>query len=159
MNKTVIKQEKMIKKIFVLLFLILLFAPKSWAKHYYPEKYYQNQWCGKWNGAKEYRLKDKTRVDCVTKNYAVEFDFAPKWAESFGQAKYYAEMTGKKPAVILIIEQPSDWKYYNRLNSIARKNGVTLWYMKSPDYGKHSQNTQNINYKNMKKFIHKTLAI
>lgn len=81
----------MIKKIFVLLFFILLFAPKSWAKHSYPEKYYQNQWCGKWNGSKEDRLKDKTRVDCVTKNYAIEFDFAPKWAESFGQAKYYAK--------------------------------------------------------------------
>lgn len=147
------------KKFFIFVFVIIICAQSSLAKHFYPEKYYQNQWCGKWNGAKEYRLKDKTRVDCVTKNYAVEFDFAPKWAESFGQAKYYAEMTGKKPAVILIIEKPSDWKYYNRLNSIARKNGVTLWYMKSPDYGKHSQNTQNINYKNMKKFIHKTLAI
>lgn len=48
----------MIKKIFVLLFLTLLFVPKSWAKHSYPEKYYQNQWCGKWNGAKEYTIKD-----------------------------------------------------------------------------------------------------
>lgn len=64
-------------------------------------------------------------------------------------------MTGKKPAVILIVEKPSDWKHYNRLNAIARKNGVTLWYTKSPDYGK---NSQYINYKNIKNLLHKNLA-
>lgn len=148
-----------LKKILAFMFFCSCLNQVSFAKHLYPEKYYQKQWCGKWNGTEEYRLKDETRVDCLTKNYAVEFDFAHKWAESFGQAKYYAEMTGKKPAVIIIIEQPSDWKYYNRINAIARKNGVTLWYMKSPKYGQNPQNLQNINYKKMKNFIYKTLAL
>lgn len=138
-------REKMIlKKIYILIFACLFSCQVTDAKHFYPEKYYQNQWCSKWNGIAEYRLKDKTRIDCLTKNYAVEFDFAPKWAESMGQAQYYAEMTGKKPAVILILEKPSDWKYYNRLNAIARKNGVTLWFIISPVYGKN--NLSNINH-------------
>ena len=38
--------------------------------------------------------------------YAVEFDFAEKWAEAVGQALYYALKTGKKPAVVLIMEDP-----------------------------------------------------
>ena len=33
-------------------------------KHH--ERYYQTQLCKKLNGVMEYRLKDKTRVDCLT---------------------------------------------------------------------------------------------
>ncbi|MCR5261072.1 MAG: hypothetical protein K6C94_04465 [Candidatus Gastranaerophilales bacterium] len=122
------------KKLFILLLIIFVFEPVVSANHLYPEKYYQTEWCGKWNGKQEYKLKDSTRVDCLTKNYAVEFDFAPKWAESVGQSLYYAKMTKKHPAVILIIEKPADWKYYHRLNKIAADYNITVWYMKSPAY-------------------------
>lgn len=123
-------------KKFLITFLFLIISISVEAGHLYPEKYYQSAWCGKRQGKAEYKLKDNTRVDCLTANYAVEFDFAPKWAESFGQAKYYAKMTGKKAAVILIIEKPSDWKYYHRLKAICEENDVTLWYIKSPVYNK-----------------------
>lgn len=128
--------------IFILIIIFIFsFAPVASA-HQYPEKYYQEQWCDKWHGKQEYKLKDNTRVDCLTKNYAVEFDFAPKWAESIGQSLYYSKMTNKKPAVILIIEKPSDWKYYHRLNKIAHDHNITVWYMKSPVY-----NSNNISKK------------
>ena len=31
------------------------------------------------DGQIEYVLEDKTRVDCLTEDFAVEFDFASKW--------------------------------------------------------------------------------
>ena len=46
------------------------------------EAYYQNEWCTPDFGRKEVILWDMTRVDCITKDYAIEFDFAKKWAES-----------------------------------------------------------------------------
>ena len=131
------------KKLFLLILMLLFGANVSVAAHLYPEKYYQTEWCGKWNGKQEYKLKDNTRVDCLTTNYAVEFDFAPKWAESIGQALYYAKKTKKHPAVILIIEKPADWKYYHRLNEIAQDYHVTVWYMKSPDYNNKGKNIPN----------------
>lgn len=118
----------------LLLFLLFLSLPAMADKHVYSEKYYQNEWCSRWYGKQEVILPDKTRVDCVTRNFAVEFDFAFKWAESIGQALYYSKMTGKKPAIILIIEKPSDFKHYKKAEKITSDLGIKLWYMKSPKY-------------------------
>lgn len=104
------------------------------AAHLYPEKYYQNIWCEKWGGTAEYKLPDKTRVDCLTENYAAEFDFAPKWAEAVGQSLYYSKMTGRKAAIVLIIEKDEDFVYYRRAKLLADDNNIQLWYMKKPDY-------------------------
>lgn len=82
------------------------------------EAYYVTNWCHPDFGKREFMLWDKTRVDCLTKDYAIEFDFAKKWAESAGQALYYGKMTGKKPAVVLILEAPSDLKYVKRVERI-----------------------------------------
>lgn len=128
------------------LFIALLFGlliQESFAAHTYPEKYYQNLWCSKWRGKQEVRLYDGTRIDCETKNYVVEFDFAPKWAESVGQSLHYARVTGKKPAIILIIEQDGDFKYYHRLKPLCEKYSIALWYMKSPQYSKEAVISQN----------------
>ncbi len=104
----------------------------AYAAHPFPEKYYQNAWCSKWNGRQEVKLIDSTRVDCITKNYAIEFDFAPKWAEAVGQSLHYSRMTGKKPAIILIIEKGEDFKYYNRVKPLCEKYNIALWYMRPP---------------------------
>lgn len=119
------------------LFLVLFLAFGSCqvnAARIFNEAYYQNEWCDRWNGSAEVELSDTTRVDCVTKNYAAEFDFAPKWAEAIGQSLHYSRMTGKKPAIILIIEKPSDFKYYDRTKPLADKYGIKLWYMKGVFY-------------------------
>ena len=121
----------MIKKI-LLSWLFSIIQLSCYAAKLYNEAYYQNQWCNKWHGIIEYKLSDNTRVDCLTKNYAVEFDFAKKWAESVGQSLHYGMMTGKKPAIILILEKPKDYIYYNRLKPLCTKYGITLWYIKSP---------------------------
>lgn len=120
----------------IILFLVISFLiPNNcYAAKIYNEKYYQNEWAQKWGGVQEYKLKDGTRVDVVTKNYAVEFDFAPKWAEAFGQSLHYAKMTNKKPAIILIIEKPKDFKYYYRLKALCDNYNVKLWYVKGVFY-------------------------
>lgn len=123
-------------KHFILL-LIFIFGIQVFAAHEYPERYYQNKWCSKWHGEQEYKLNDNTRVDCITTNYAVEFDFAPKWAESVGQSLHYAEKTGKKPAIILIIEKESDWKHYRKVKPLCKKYNIQLWYMVKPNYRKY----------------------
>lgn len=116
--------------------------PSSFSDKIYNEAYYQNLWCNKWHGISEYKLPDNTRIDCLTKNYAVEFDFAKKWAEAVGQSIHYGMMTGKKAAIILIIEQPNDFVYYHRLKKICTEHNITLWYMKSPLY----ENKLNLQY-------------
>lgn len=116
---------------FFALFFITLAAE---AARDFKEQYYQNIWCSRFYGVSEVKLPDKTRVDCVTKHYAIEFDFADKWAEGLGQSLHYARMTGKTPAVVLIIEDPADFVYYKRLKPLAKQTGVKLWYIKSPYY-------------------------
>ena len=79
------------------------------------EKDYVNKYC---SGIIEYTLPDKTRVDCLTEEYAIEFDYAKKWAESIGQSLYYAKKTGKKPAVAIITSGEKDLKYINRIREV-----------------------------------------
>ena len=92
------------------------------------EAYYVSQWCGDF-GQREFLLWDNTRVDCLTKDYAVEFDFAKKWAESVGQALYYSKMTGKKPAVALILSDLKDYRYVKRVERLD--NGIKIFLIKA----------------------------
>ena len=118
----------MIMPIALLLILLFLAAP-ALAAHPYPEKDYADAWCKASGGEREFVLRDNTRVDCLKKNYAIEFDFAGKWAESIGQALHYGRLTGETPAVVLIIEKPSDWNHYWKVRKIAKKKGVKVWYV------------------------------
>ena len=93
------------------------------------EAYYQNQWCTADFGRKEAVLWDMTRVDCLTKDYAIEFDFAKKWAESIGQALYYSKLTGKAPAVVLILTAPTDYKYVKKIERL--ENGIKIFLVKA----------------------------
>lgn len=120
------------KKNFILLAILLSTSLSCFAAHLYPEKYYQNEWCAKACGRTEVRLDDSTRVDCVTTEYAIEFDFAQKWAESVGQSLYYAEKTGLKPGIVLIMEKDTDYKYYKRVKVLADKYNIKLWCMSAP---------------------------
>lgn len=99
------------------------------AKHLHSEYYYQMKHC---DGKIEYKLPDKTRVDCLTKKYSIEVDYAAKWAEATGQSLHYARMTGKKAGIQLIVEKPSDMRYYHRLmdNIKFYKLPITVWIIK-----------------------------
>lgn len=90
--------------------------------HKHNEASYQQAWCNARGGVMEYENRDKTRVDCLTDTHAVEFDFANKWAESIGQALHYGIMTGRKPKVVLILDEPkAQMVYFKRIKKIAKK--------------------------------------
>lgn len=93
------------------------------------EAYYVSQWCRDDFGKTEFLLWDNTRVDCLTKDYAIEFDFAKKWAESVGQSLYYSKMTGKKPAVALILTDLSDYRYVKRVERLD--NGIKIFLIRA----------------------------
>lgn len=133
------------KKI-IYVFLGLFVLNSAFAKHYLPEKYYQQEWCTKNNGIMEYKLIDDTRVDCLTKDYAVEFDFATKWAEAVGQSLHYSRMTGKKAGINLIIEKPEDFKYYNRIVPLCKMYDISLWYSEKPSNYEDYSNEISIDY-------------
>ena len=103
-----------IKSINIVLAVIVYFlAASAQGREKMYEKDYVKMYC---KGEIEYVLPDKTRVDCLTDEYAIEFDYAKKWAESIGQSLYYSRMTNRKPAVAIIIKSPSDEKYIERIH-------------------------------------------
>jgi len=115
------------KYILILLVGILFFGCSNYDKvTKHNEKYYQTQLCNRLNGVMEYRLKDRTRVDCLTSEYAIEVDWAKKWAESIGQSLYYAQMTNKTPAVGLICGE-NDTRFLKRLKTVAKKEHIKIF--------------------------------
>ena len=65
----------------------------------------------------------------MTKDYAIEFDFAKKWAESVGQSLYYAKMTNRLPAVAIILTKWSDMIYVKRIERL--NNGIKIFLIKA----------------------------
>ena len=109
----------------------LNYVPQKWydVQTMMPEQseaYYVNQWCTPDFGRREAVLWDLTRVDCLAKDYAIEFDFAKKWAEAIGQSLYYSTMTGKKPAIALILTSLTDYKYVKRIERLDKDIKVFL---------------------------------
>lgn len=99
------------------------------------EKYYQTKLCDELGGVMEQSLLDRTRIDCLTDEYAIEVDFAKKWAESVGQSLYYAEMTEKKPAVGFIVrDTKQDKRHMKRLKVLADKYGIKIFKIKRGEY-------------------------
>ena len=102
----------------------------KYVKHKHHESSYQHAWCSKHCGIEEYENPDYTRVDCLTKTHAVEFDFANKWAESVGQAEHYALQTGRRGKVVLILENPRKEKiYYKRVKELGKIHNFDVEYV------------------------------
>lgn len=109
---------KKLTLVFLTIFMLSAVSAQAARKNH--EKYYQDLWCTEQGGEIEFVLDDKTRVDCLLKQHAVEFDFADKWAESFGQATYYGKKTKRQPGIVLIVEDDTkDMKYVIRLMQIV----------------------------------------
>lgn len=111
--------------------LLITCTPQPQYKTKHLEKYYQNNWCVENKGIQEYKVVDETiRVDCLTEEYAVEVEFAKKFYESVGQSLYYSILTGKTPAVLLILEDKKDELFLKRLNVIASKYNIKVFTVK-----------------------------
>jgi len=112
----------------IILFLFLfLFANEGNAKNAHPEKYYQELHCKSLSyGRTEVALKDGTRADCVTADYAIEYDFCEKWAECGTQALHYGAMLKLKPQCLLICNKKEYDKYSKRLENVAKYYNLPL---------------------------------
>ncbi len=82
-----------------------------------PEATYTAAWCTARGGQVEVRLADGTRADCLTPTHAVEVERARRWYEAVGQALHYAQLTGRQPGIVLIVERPDDCRYLARLRA------------------------------------------
>jgi hypothetical protein len=108
------------------LFALLLFVfSGSAVGHLQLEKEYQAAWCA---GQTEYVLPDRTRIDCLTNDFAIEIDFADHWNQSPGQALFYSNYYNAilgfdkwqvwvRPAIALILEIESDCRFLKRLRT------------------------------------------
>ena len=67
------------------------------------------------DGIIEYRLPDQTRVDCLTEDRAIEYDFDDKWAEALGQSLWYGVATNRQPGIVLILRSNQSSKNLKRL--------------------------------------------
>lgn len=90
------------------------------------ESYYQNNFAIQIKGETEVILDDKTRVDIVTDTFAIEVDFAEKWAESIGQSRYYSIKLNKKTGILLVINPLTEEKYLKRLITTTYGD-ITIW--------------------------------
>jgi len=79
------------------------------------------------NATAEHVLSDGTRVDIVTPTYAIEVDFAKKWAECIGQALYYGLMTGKKPVCLLLVGVEDSEPGVSRLRAVCKRERIDVW--------------------------------
>ena len=105
----------------ILLFILLVSSLQA----KYKEKHYQTKLCNKLNGVIEYKIKD-VRIDCLTDDYAIESDFSKKWAESIGQSLYYAHLTGKKPAIHIILKDKND-KHLHKLLKMEKLYDIKIF--------------------------------
>ena len=104
----------------------------KYVKHKHSESSYQHAWSKIHGGIEEYENSDNTRVDCLTRTHAVEFDFANKWAESIGQCLHYKKMTGKRGMVVLILEEPEkEMIYYYRVKDLGKIYDFDVEYVTS----------------------------
>lgn len=109
-------------------FLLVVFAAvfittTACAKHKMLEREYVSQHC---TGRIEVTLSDRTRVDCLTDEYAIEFDFASKWAQAIGQSLHYGRMTGRTPAIYLILESKKEMRFVDRVSPLCNAHGIKL---------------------------------
>lgn len=76
----------------------------------------------------ERRLWDGTRVDILTKNWAVEVDWASKWTEAIGQCQWYAANTERTPGVCLLVKDfATESHYIYRCKTVCENLDIHLW--------------------------------
>ena len=80
-----------------------------------------NQWCKKMNGIPQFTTKDRTYVDCLTDEYAVENEYDYNWKEAIGQSLHYAETTNKQAAILFIKRKETKKDYLSELNRVITK--------------------------------------
>jgi hypothetical protein len=105
--------------------VLLLTVSNVYGKNKMLEKEYQEVDCKQKRGKTEYPIEGG-RVDCLTKSYAIEYDFAKKWADCLGQTLYYSAMTNKIGICTLIVEDNIDYKYVRKLEEAINYHQIYI---------------------------------
>ena len=105
-----------------LFLLIILFFLSFSAFAIEKEEFYSNKFCEELSGQGEFKLKDLSRVDCLTETHAFEVDWADgmKVYEAIGQSLYYASQTDKKPGILLLIRKDNSKKHIRKIREVIR---------------------------------------
>lgn len=90
------------------------------------ESYFQQSFAKKCNGKTEVVMTDGTRCDILTEDYAMEVDFAHKWAEAIGQSLNYARLTGKRAGIVLIMKKNKDEHHLDRVLKIIESYSLPI---------------------------------
>ena len=108
--------QNIIAKIIILFFLS--FSAYAIEK----EEFYSNKFCKELSGQSQFKLKDLSRVDCLTETHAFEVDWADgmKVYEAIGQALYYASQTDKKPGILLLIRKDNSDKHIRKIKEVIK---------------------------------------
>ena len=104
----------------------MMVAAPAYAKS---EAEYKKEWCAKHNGEINYKTQESSKVDCLTDNYSIEFDFAEKWVQSMRKSRDQSLSTGKLPGVVLILQNSADENYLFKLREVVEKRrlGIKIW--------------------------------
>lgn len=77
---------------------------------------------------RERQIWDRTRVDLLTNDLAVEVDWAKKWPEAIGQSAWYAVNFKRLQGVCLLSEDfKADARYIYRCQVVCAKCGIEFW--------------------------------
>jgi hypothetical protein len=88
----------------------------------------------KYQAEVEVRLWDDTPVDLLAKHVAIEVDWTPKWAEAIGQSLYYAQLTDRRPGIILLVKDAKAERHFvYRCQTVCAKYGIQLFVEKSEE--------------------------
>jgi len=78
-------------------------------------------------------LWDGTRCDLLSDTEAIEADWAAKWPDAIGQASWYSIVTGKRPAVLLLIrDAAAESRYIYRATAVCERLDMRLYLEVSP---------------------------
>lgn len=81
---------------------------------------------GHCQGIVEHVLPDRTRVDCLTDDRAIEYDYGRKWAEAIGQSLHYAAHTGRRAGIVLITTGSRDELGFGRARRLIDHYGLPI---------------------------------
>jgi len=115
-----------------LLLFIVICALSLQAKSTPKEEYYKRVICNNFKGQVDVVLPDKTRADCLNSTYAIEIDFASKWAESIKKSLHSSSVSGRNRGVVLIMQNyTSDVENIKKFRKATKGMRITLWTLDS----------------------------
>lgn len=75
------------------------------------------------------------RVDIVTDRFAIEIDWAAKWHEGIGQSLHYADATGRRAALGLIVDGNGEdggaaLRHVRAADDVASSRGIRVFMLR-----------------------------